>query len=168
MSNLITLSPQSLPELHPYSEHFGCSATSQHNHVDHLGKKYEKRKLDDDASQRKGSKKNNLKKSKHSNVNEKLRQPTIMDVFKKTGAVMSQSQTQLHGTPSLPSLDDRTAAGSMDENCSDNESLSVKIPQVSPALEAQRFKFRPLLPQCLSILKFPKVGLVKLFYLVEC
>lgn len=157
MSNLITLSPQSLPELHPYSE----------SHVEHPGKKNEKRKLDDDASQRKGSMKNNLKKPKHSNVNEKLRQPTIMDAFKKAGAVMSQSQTQLHGTPSLPSLDDSTAAGSMDENGSDNESLIVKIPQVSSALEAQRFKFRPLLPQCLSILKFPKVSLVKPFYLVE-
>ncbi|EFH46527.1 hypothetical protein ARALYDRAFT_915332 [Arabidopsis lyrata subsp. lyrata] len=147
LSNLITLSPQSLPELHPYSE----------SHVENPGKKNEKRKLDDDASQRKGSMKNNLKKSKHSNVNEKLRQPTIMDAFKKAGAAMSQSQTQLHGTPSLPSLNGSTAAGSVDDNCSDNESLIVKIPQVSSALEAQRFKFRPLLPQCLSILNFPKV-----------
>ncbi|ANM66637.1 fanconi anemia group D2 protein [Arabidopsis thaliana] len=126
LSNLITLSPQSLPELHPYSE----------SHVEHPRKKNEKRKLDDDASQRK---------------------PTIMDAFKKAGAVMSHSQTQLRGTPSLPSMDGSTAAGSMDENCSDNESLIVKIPQVSSALEAQRFKFRPLLPQCLSILNFPKV-----------
>ncbi|ANM66641.1 fanconi anemia group D2 protein [Arabidopsis thaliana] len=118
LSNLITLSPQSLPELHPYSE----------SHVEHPRKKNEKRKLDDDASQR-----------------------------KKAGAVMSHSQTQLRGTPSLPSMDGSTAAGSMDENCSDNESLIVKIPQVSSALEAQRFKFRPLLPQCLSILNFPKV-----------
>ncbi|AEE83532.2 fanconi anemia group D2 protein [Arabidopsis thaliana] len=147
LSNLITLSPQSLPELHPYSE----------SHVEHPRKKNEKRKLDDDASQRKVSMKNNLKKSKHSDVNEKLRQPTIMDAFKKAGAVMSHSQTQLRGTPSLPSMDGSTAAGSMDENCSDNESLIVKIPQVSSALEAQRFKFRPLLPQCLSILNFPKV-----------
>lgn len=157
LSNLITLSPHSLPELHP------CSDTSQYNHVEHPRKKYEKRKLDDDASQRKGSMNNNLKKSKHSNVNEKLRQPTIMDAFKKAGAGVSQSQTQLHGTPSIPSFN-----GRRDENCSGNESLSVKIPQVSPALEAQRFKFRPLLPQCLSILKFPKVSLVKPFYLVEC
>jgi Fanconi anemia group D2 protein len=157
LSNLITLSPQSLPELHPYSE----------SHVEHPRKKNEKRKLDDDASQRKVSMKNNLKKSKHSDVNEKLRQPTIMDAFKKAGAVMSHSQTQLRGTPSLPSMDGSTAAGSMDENCSDNESLIVKIPQVSSALEAQRFKFRPLLPQCLSILNFPKVGQFKPLYLVE-
>ncbi|VVB01104.1 unnamed protein product [Arabis nemorensis] len=153
LSNLITLSPQSLPELHPYSEHFGCSTRSQRTHVQHAEKKNDKRKLHDDASQRKG----NMKKSKHSNVNEKLRQPTIMDAFKKAGAVISQSETQIHENPSLSSLDGKAAAGSMDENCSDNESLCVKIPQVSPALEAQRFKFRPLLPQCLTILKFPKV-----------
>ncbi|KFK23117.1 hypothetical protein AALP_AAs49591U000300 [Arabis alpina] len=149
LSNLITLSPQSLPELHPYSEHFGCSTRSQQ----HAEKKYDKRKLNDDASQRKG----NIKKSKHSNVNEKLCQPTIMDAFKKAGVVISQNETQTHENPSVSSLDGKAAAGSMDENCSDNESLCVKIPQVSPALEAQRSKFRPLLPQCLSILKFPKV-----------
>lgn len=155
MSNLITLSPQSLPELHPYS------ATSEH--TEHPERKNEKRKLQDDASQRKGNMKNKLKKSKQSNVDEHLRQPTILDAFKKAGVVTSQ--TQLHENPSPSSLEGRTASGSMHETCSDDESLSVKIPQVSPSLAAQRFKFRPLLPQCLSILKFPKVSLVKPFYL---
>ncbi|RID50033.1 hypothetical protein BRARA_H00789 [Brassica rapa] len=148
LSNLITLSPQSLPELHPYS------ATSQH--TEHPERKNEKRKLqDDDASQRKGNMKNKLKKSKQSSVDEHLRQPTILDAFKKAGVVTSQ--TQLHENPSPSSLDGRIASGSMHETCSGDESLSVKIPQLSPALAAQRFKFRPLLPQCLSILKFPKV-----------
>lgn len=147
MSNLITLSPQSLPELHPYS------ATSEQ--TEHPERKNEKRKLQDDASQRKGNMKNKLKKPKQSNVDEHLRQPTILDAFKKAGVVTSQ--TQLHENPSPSSLDCRTASGSTHETCSGDESLSVKIPQVSPALAAQRFKFRPLLPQCLSILKFPKV-----------
>lgn len=155
MGNLITLSPVSLPELHPYS------ATGQHTHVEHPERKNEKRKLQDDPSQRKG----NLKKSKNSTVDEKLRQPTIMDAFKKAGVVTSQ--TQQHENPSLSSLDGRTATGSMHETCSDAEFLSVKIPQVSLPLEAQRFKFRPLLPQCLSILKFPQVSLVKSFSLAE-
>ncbi|KAL0854730.1 hypothetical protein Bca101_059882 [Brassica carinata] len=147
LSNLITLSPQSLPELHPYS------ATSEH--TGHPERKNEKRKLQDDASQRKGNMKNKLKKSKQSNVDEHFRQPTILDAFKKAGVVTSQ--TQLHEDPSPSSLEGRTASGSVHETCSDDESLSVKIPQVSPALAAQRFKFRPLLPQCLSILNFPKV-----------
>ncbi|KAF2591972.1 hypothetical protein F2Q70_00039418 [Brassica cretica] len=56
-----------------------------------------------------------------------------------------------------PEIMEWIASGSMHETCSGDESLSVKIPQLSPALAAQRFKFRPLLPQCLSILKFPKV-----------
>lgn len=156
MSNLITLSPQSLPELHPYS------ATSQH--TEHPERKNEKRKLqDDDASQRKGNMKNKFKKSKQPSVDEHLRQPTILDAFKKAGVVTSQ--TQLHENPSPSSLDGRIASGSMHETCSGDESLSVKIPQLSPALAAQRFKFRPLLPQCLSILKFPKVSLVKPFNL---
>ncbi|WZZ79045.1 hypothetical protein YC2023_099617 [Brassica napus] len=148
LNNLITLSPQSLPELHPYS------ATSQH--TEHPERKNEKRKLqDDDASQRKGNMKNKFKKSKQPSVDEHLRQPTILDAFKKAGVVTSQ--TQLHENPSPSSLDGRIASGSMHETCSGDESLSVKIPQLSPALAAQRFKFRPLLPQCLSILKFPKV-----------
>ncbi|CAH8305407.1 unnamed protein product [Eruca vesicaria subsp. sativa] len=149
LSNLITLSPQSLPEVHPYS------ATSQHTHVEHPERKNEKRKLQTDASQRKGNMKNKLKKSKQTSVDEHMRQPTILDAFKKVGVVTSQ--TQLHENPSPSSLDGRTASGSMHETCSEDESLSVKIPQVSPALAAQRFKFRPLLPQCLSILKFPKM-----------
>ncbi|KAF8086974.1 hypothetical protein N665_0606s0001, partial [Sinapis alba] len=149
LSNLITLSPQSLPELHPYS------AASQH--TEYPERKNKKRELQDDASQRKGNMKNTLKKSKQSNVDEHLRQPTILDAFKKAGVVTSQ--TQLHENPSPSSLDGRTASGSMHETCSDDESLSVKIPHVSPALAAQRFKFRPLLPQCLSILKFPKLPL---------
>lgn len=155
LSNLITLSPVSLPELHPYS------ATSQHTHVEHPERKNEKRKLQDDPSQRKG----NLKKSKNSTVDEKLRQPTILDAFKKAGVVTSQ--TQQHENASLSSLEGKTASGSMHETCSDDEFLSVKIPQLSPALEVQRFKFRPLLPQCLTILKFPKVSLVKPFDLAE-
>ncbi|CAA7045362.1 unnamed protein product [Microthlaspi erraticum] len=145
LGNLITLSPLSLPELHPYS------ATGQHTHVGHPERKNEKRKLQDDPSQGKG----NLKKSKNSTVDEKLRQPTILDAFKKAGVVTSQ--TPQHENPSLSSLDGGTASGSMHATCSDDEFLCVKIPQVSAALEAQRFKFRPLLPQCLTILKFPKV-----------
>ncbi|ESQ56066.1 hypothetical protein EUTSA_v10024215mg [Eutrema salsugineum] len=149
LSNLIMLSPQTLPELHHYS------ATNQHTHVGHPERKTEKRKLHDNSSQRKGNMKNNLKKSKHTNVDEKLRQPTILDAFKKAGVVTSQ--TQLHEIPSVSSLDGKTTSVSMDETCSDDESLSVKIPQVSRGLESQRNKFRPLLPQCLSILKFPEV-----------
>ncbi|CAN8324527.1 unnamed protein product [Cochlearia groenlandica] len=154
LGNLIALSPQSLPELHFYSD------TSQHTHIEHPERKNDKRKLHEDgASQRKG----NMKKSKLSSVDEKLRQPTILDAFKKAGVVTSQ--THLHENPTLSSLDGRTTPGSVDETCTDDESVSVKIPRVSPALEAQRFKFRPLLPQCLSILKFPKVSLAKLLYL---
>ncbi|XP_010532525.1 PREDICTED: Fanconi anemia group D2 protein homolog isoform X2 [Tarenaya hassleriana] len=154
LSSLIKLSPQSLPELHLYLEHSGSLAIPQPKQAEHLGKKPEKRKLHDDASQSTGKKKNG-KGPKHSDTNDKLRQPTILDMWKKAGAVTSQ--TEPDESCCVESSNGKTL-GSVDEHCSNpKESLVVEIPQVSQALEAQRLKFRPLLPQCLSILKLPKV-----------
>ena len=81
-------------------------------------------------------------------ANGKLRQPTIMDVLKRAGAVVSQGVSI--GSSSDSTSCEHEAVGS-------NELGLVDISEKPILLESQRCKFRPLLVDCLFILSFSEV-----------
>ncbi|XP_077243736.1 fanconi anemia group D2 protein isoform X2 [Tasmannia lanceolata] len=149
----LKLNPLSLPELHSFMEHSGSSSSSRHNHFRHTEKKAEKRKVPESTSP------NNKKKSKKnstvpesSDLNGKLRQPTILDALKRAGAVISQEMSN-EGSSGLSS---KGRASQSDEHQAfdSNEPKILEISPVAKVLDAQRFKLRPLLVDCLFILSF--------------
>lgn len=86
-------------------------------------------------------------------ANAKLRQPTIMDVLRRAGAIENQevsSAGSSGATPNRPHRHENESAG-----C--NEIGLVDISEKPICLESQRFKFRPLLVDCLSILSLSEV-----------
>lgn len=115
-------------------------------------------KTHDSASQDKKRKHKKISKgSAISGTNCKLRQPTILDVLRKSGNLTSQGVLT---EDALSTVSNSLNSGSADEtSCGSNEPVILEVSAVANALETQRFKFRPLLFPCLYILTFSKVCL---------
>ncbi|XP_042440360.1 Fanconi anemia group D2 protein homolog isoform X1 [Zingiber officinale] len=137
--------PLSLPELHYSAEHYG-SSFSRRDNTKSKGKKSTPSILHDKNQKQK---KDSMTVEKP-DANGKLRQPTIMDVLRRAGAIESQevsSAGSSGATSNRPHCQENEIAG-----C--NELGLVDISEKPICLESQRFKFRPLLVDCLSILSF--------------
>ena len=134
----------------------GSSLLNQPSQVKHAEKKSEQNKTNDNTpSHKKRTRKNLSKACTSSDSNEKLRQPTIIDVFKKAGAITSQDVPNENST-GLSSKERSTE--SSEQQASDSiEPMVVEITSVAKALEGQRSKFRCLLVQCFSILTLSRV-----------
>ncbi|XP_062170326.1 uncharacterized protein LOC133876038 [Alnus glutinosa] len=141
----------SLPELHFYVDHFGPPLLNQPNHMGHVQKNEHKR-TQDSASPKKNRRPKKISRASISDTKGKLKQPTVLDVLKKAGALTSQE------VPNEESVDLNShgrTSNSADQNlCDSDEPVIIEVSAVTKALEAQRFKFRPLLVQCFSILTF--------------
>ncbi|KAL5805956.1 hypothetical protein ACOSQ4_028689 [Xanthoceras sorbifolium] len=98
--------------------------------------------------------KKSSKASTSSDTNEKLRQPTILDVLRKASNLTTQEVR--NEDSSSTSLKGRTSESADQSSCDSNGPVTVEVAAVAKALETQRFKFRPLLFQCLSLLTFSK------------
>lgn len=145
--------PLSLPELHYSVEHYG-SSFSRHDNTKSREKKSTPSILHDKNQKQK---KDSMTVEKP-DANGKLRQPTIMDVLRRAGAIENQevsSAGSSGATPNRPHCHENETAG-----C--NELGLVDISEKPIYLESQRFKFRPLLVDCLSILSFSEVHVKKL------
>ncbi|XP_043702238.1 Fanconi anemia group D2 protein homolog isoform X2 [Telopea speciosissima] len=141
--------PVNLPELHLSVEHPESSFLNKRNHQQNMEKKVCER----DSSNDKKKQKKKMKATENSDPNGKLRQPTILDVLRKSGAVTTQ-QVQSEGSSSLSHTEKASQRGECTNET--NEPAVVEISAVAKVLNVQRFKFRPLLVDCLSILSFAK------------
>ncbi|XP_010247495.1 PREDICTED: Fanconi anemia group D2 protein [Nelumbo nucifera] len=139
--------PLSLPELHLPVGNSESLFLSKSNHLMTMDKKIEQKKVCG-ASKRK----RNSKAPENSDVNGKLKQPTILDVLRKAGGVTSQDVPD-EGS-SGPSH--KVSQCGEDHTRDSNEPSLVEISAVTKVVDAQRFKFRPLLVDCLYILNFSK------------
>ncbi|PKI41038.1 hypothetical protein CRG98_038566 [Punica granatum] len=86
----------------------------------------------------------------------KLRQPSILDMFKKAGAVTSQ---ELPNEDSASPSSKTGTSESADQNPSDYNETELDVSAATKTFDLQRFKFRPLHLHCYSILTFSKLPL---------
>ncbi|KAK6916860.1 Fanconi anemia protein FANCD2 [Dillenia turbinata] len=147
LNDFLKRHPISLPELGPCMEH------SKLGHMER--KMNEQRKIQGSTlSKKKGKQAGIIEASSNSNINDKLKQPTIVDVLRKAGAITSQAMPN-DSSSCLSSM--RKAPGSQEHHTGDSsEPMVAETCSVAKILEEQRFKFRPLLLDCYSILTHVK------------
>ncbi|XP_042478961.1 Fanconi anemia group D2 protein homolog isoform X2 [Macadamia integrifolia] len=154
LNTSLKLYPVNLPELHLSVEHPESSFLNKRNHLQNMEKKNDQNKMcERDSSNNKKKQRTKMKAAENSDLNGKLWQPTILDVLKKSGAVTTQ-QVQNEVSSSLSHMEKASQRG--EHTIETNEPAVVEISAVAKVLNAQRFKFRPLLVDCLSILTLAK------------
>lgn len=154
LSYFIKCCPQSLPDLYFHAGQ-GSSNINQPNNLGNVEKDKNKTKNDNVSPSNKRKHRKNSKKSNLFDPNDRLRQPTIIDVLRKTGHLTTPDMQNEESTSTI--LEGRTSE-STDHSSSDfNGPASIEVSAVAKPLETQRFKFRPLQFECLSLLTFSKV-----------
>ncbi|KAK8491249.1 hypothetical protein V6N11_051261 [Hibiscus sabdariffa] len=149
MRNLV-MCPVALPQLHLQMEHCGSALINQPTHVGNKEKKSEP-KITPECTSPNKKKNKKISKTSTTGTDGKLRQQILLDVLRKAGAVTSQE------VPDEVSAKDMTTSASVDHHSHVfNESVLIEVSPVSQALESQKFRFRPLLSECFSILTFSK------------
>ncbi|XP_022863768.1 Fanconi anemia group D2 protein isoform X2 [Olea europaea var. sylvestris] len=150
LNNILEKHTVVLPELYPHLE---CSLVNENNYLCDLEKTSQRRKGSEPVSQNK--KKNKKKASAHSansDTVEKFKQPKIVDIWRKAGAIPSQEN--LNKDMSATSSKDRQSDSAESENSNLNIAQNIEVSAPAKFLEAQRYKFRPLSVDCFSILTF--------------
>lgn len=145
--------PQSLPDLYPHLEPL---TLSQLNQMGELERKSELTQENRSISQ--NGKRNSRKMSKPSErltTDGNLKQPTIIQMLKKAGAVTSQGL----GNEDSPGMVSKCSTGEDTEKRAHESDVvpSIEVSESVKMVEAQKHKFRPLLVHCFSILAFTKV-----------
>lgn len=92
-----------------------------------------------------------------SNTEEKLKQPTLVDIWRKAGTIPSQ-ETPDEDASVLP-LKTKQSASEDSQAEKSNIPLNIEISAPLKCLDAQKHKFRPLPVDCLSILACLEVRL---------
>ncbi|KAL1536039.1 Fanconi anemia group D2 protein isoform X3 [Salvia divinorum] len=95
-----------------------------------------------------------LTPSASSNAEEKLRQPTLVDVWRKAASMPSQQTPD--DDASVASLKTKQSASEESHAEKSNMPLNIEISAPLKCLDAQKHKFRPLPVDCLSILACPE------------
>ncbi|GMI98522.1 Fanconi Anemia D2 [Hibiscus trionum] len=150
LNHSIRMCPVALPQLHLQMEHCGSARINQPTHVGNKEKKSEPKMTPECTSPNKRKNKK-ISKTSTTGTDGKLRQQTLLDVLRKAGAVTSQE------VPDEVSSKDMTTSALVDHHSHVfNESVLIEVSPVSQALESQKFRFRPLLSECFSILTFSK------------
>lgn len=150
LNNILKQCPLSLPEL---------SSASSPGQPTRIEKNTEQTRANQDLSQI--SKKNNKKSSKalkNSNTQGNgTTQLTIIETWKKAGAISSDVATESStGVCSKISQTEATACPTTNSN--ESVDTDIEISETAKLLEAQRYRFRPLLVDCFTILSYPKVN----------
>ncbi|KAF9592536.1 hypothetical protein IFM89_015230 [Coptis chinensis] len=92
------------------------------------------------------------RKSSNTSDNGNLKQPTILEVLRRAGAVSQEVPNEGFSDQSCK----RTESQHSDCHADSNGPPSVEISAVTKILDGQRFKFRELSVDCLSILTFSR------------
>ncbi|XP_031402622.1 Fanconi anemia group D2 protein homolog isoform X2 [Punica granatum] len=153
LNNLLKSCPISLPELHHcHLEHSGPSSI-KHTYAFECLEKNATKKIHDTSSSKIRKNKRMAKSQTSSGTDGKLRQPSILDMFKKAGAVTSQ---ELPNEDSASPSSKTGTSESADQNPSDYNETELDVSAATKTFDLQRFKFRPLHLHCYSILTFSK------------
>ncbi|KAF6167507.1 hypothetical protein GIB67_031708 [Kingdonia uniflora] len=144
--------PLALPELQISTECSGSSSLGKPNSLHQVEKKNEK-KANSESNSSDNKRKRKSSKELEISDKEKLKQPTILDMLRKSGAI---SQEEL--TERLTGLSNKERIVEQPE-CHTHASGSglVEISAFATVLDAQRYKCRPLSVECLYILSFSKI-----------
>ncbi|KAL8545696.1 hypothetical protein ACS0TY_005722 [Phlomoides rotata] len=152
LDNCLKQHPLHLPELRP---HWKLSPVIGFDSVGDLEKMNQPLKGSELISR--NQKKNKGKSSSPSggsNSEERLRQPTLSDIWRKAGA--TPIQEDLNEDVSV--LSSKTRQSASQENQADKSNIPQNIEVSAPvkSLDAQKYNFRPLSMDCFSILVCPE------------
>ncbi|XP_051122489.1 uncharacterized protein LOC127245545 isoform X2 [Andrographis paniculata] len=152
LDNCLKLHQVLLPELYPHLE---PSTVIDLDHMGNLEKMNQHLKGGGSVFPRKKkTNKKSLTPSSNEDIGEKLRQPTLVDIWRKAGAISSQDAHK----EDLCVMSSNTTHSESAGNHVDNSCLvhDVEISALTKCLEAQKYKFRPLSLDCLSLLAVPE------------
>lgn len=141
--------PLSLPELRYLGDCSGSTSTSKFNIPKNMGEQ----NINGASSKRqKGCK---GKASEKMNPDDKLKQPTILDAFKRAGVTVSQATNKASSQPSSTGMMSKDIE---QDDANDPGELGLIDLMAAPIkLDMQRFKFRTLHTTCLSLLNYSEV-----------
>ncbi|XP_020518624.1 Fanconi anemia group D2 protein homolog isoform X1 [Amborella trichopoda] len=144
--------PISLPVLHSSMEHSGHSLYGKYYHLQSKVNQDETKIVSDKNGKKQTKKKSAV--SQVSDVDSRLKQPTILDSFKRAGITISQQASK--ECSSTNASKESTTEDGESQNFDFNELTHLQTSAAPMVLDAQRFKFRPLLVNCLSVLSLSK------------
>ncbi|ONM27766.1 Fanconi anemia group D2 protein homolog isoform X1 [Zea mays] len=137
--------PLSLPELRYLGDCSGSASTSKFNIPKNMGEE----SINGASSKRqKGCK---GKVSEKVNPDDKLKQPTILDAFKRAGVTVSQATNKASSQPSSSGM----MSKDIEQDATDPGELGLIDLMAAPVkLDMQRYKFRTIRATCLSLLNY--------------
>ncbi|CAA0828633.1 Unknown protein [Striga hermonthica] len=148
LDNFLKKHPILLPKLYP---HFELSPTFEFDNAKEPESMSETLKESKSSSQskRRSRGKSSLP-SANSNIEDKFRQPTVVDLWKKAGGTPSQEATK----EDVSIMSSKATQSESEENQAAKYSTSenIEISAYLKCLEVQKYKFRPLSFDCLSLL----------------
>ncbi|KAF9592010.1 hypothetical protein IFM89_011593 [Coptis chinensis] len=148
LNTYLKMHPLYLPELRLFVKQSESFNLSKPNLSGHIEKKNEKNII----SQSTSSDKKLKRKSSNTSDDGNLKQPTILEVLRRAGAVSQEVPNEGFSDQSCK----RTKSQHSDCHADSNGPPSVEISAVTKILDGQRFKFRELSVDCLSILTFSR------------
>jgi Fanconi anemia group D2 protein len=148
LNAFLKIYPLSLPELQYLGDCSGSTSTSKINLPKEMG---EEKGIS--SNKRQKSSKDKAASDKL-NPDDKLKQPAILDAFKRVGVTVSQATNKASSQPS--------SSGMMSKDIEQEVTHPVELGLIdlmaAPVqLDMQRFKFRTLHATCLSLLNYLEV-----------
>ncbi|KAM3385974.1 hypothetical protein ACQJBY_009560 [Aegilops geniculata] len=147
LNTLLKIYPLSLPELRYLGNYSGSTSSSKFN----TGKKIEEDNMEGPSSNKRQKGRKDKAASDKLNSDEKLKQSTILDAFKRAGVTITQETKKASSRP-LPS--GMTSKDVESEANNPGELGHIDLMAAPVQLDMQRFKFRTLHVNCLSLLKY--------------
>ncbi|RCV09513.1 hypothetical protein SETIT_2G035600v2 [Setaria italica] len=139
--------PLSLPELRYLGDCSGSTSTSKFN----LPKKMGEESMDGTSSNKRQKGRKDKAASERMNPDDKLKQPTVLDAFKRAGVTVSQATNKASSQPSSSGM----MSKNIEQEANDPGELGFVDLMAAPVqLDMQRFKFRTLHTRCLSLLNY--------------
>ncbi|WCJ28680.1 hypothetical protein M5689_010363 [Euphorbia peplus] len=155
LNNFIQCHPMSLPELHFHFHHSETSFLDHANNTMHVENKNDQKNTQHTTTQNKAKLKKTSKPSTSSDMNGRFKQPTLHDILSKKGASTCKQVLSEDSSGQSSSHQSSEPLKSADQDSSNStEPLVLEVSAATKALDTQRFKFRPLLSQCFSLLEF--------------
>nr|BAD31595.1 putative fanconi anemia, complementation group D2 [Oryza sativa Japonica Group] len=146
----LKIHPLSLPDLRYVGDH-GSTSTSKFNLPKNMGDQ----NMEGNVSNKRQKGHKDKASSEKSNSDEKFKQPTILDAFKRAGVTISQ-ETNRDSQPSPSGMMSRVTEHETNNPCK----FGIVDLMAAPAqLDMQRFKFRTLHATCLSLLNYSEMPL---------
>ncbi|VAH46102.1 unnamed protein product [Triticum turgidum subsp. durum] len=147
LNTVLKIYPLSLPELRYLGNYSGSTSSSKFN----TGKKMGEDNMEGPSSNKRQKGRKDKAASDKLNSDEKLKQSTILDAFKRAGVTITQETKKASSRP-LPS--GMTSKDVESEANNPGELGHIDLMAAPVQLDMQRFKFRTLHVNCLSLLKY--------------